>query len=274
MKVGVVAAILDRLKRKPRVSSHGSPAPESSLDADLPDHLRIYAIGDVHGCAELLADLHAQIDRREADRPPGRVIEILIGDIVDRGPDSRKVIDMLLKRSKRHVVVVLRGNHEQIMLDALDDPGQLPRWLRLGGLDTLRSYGVTPAAPFEGDNLIETVKRAREAIPKAHIEFLEQLPIIFRCRKLTFVHAGVRPGVPVDQQDYGDLMTIREPFLSYEGDLGAYVIHGHTPTHQVDIRPNRMNIDTGAYATGRLSGVFIEQGRFEIFDTLASGVSP
>lgn len=252
-------------RRKGRTSPKKAASLHNPL-SHLSAGLRLYAIGDIHGCSSLLAKLHDQIDRLEMSRPAERAIEVVLGDIIDRGPDSRGVIDMLMQRGASRTVVVLRGNHEELMLDALEDPKYLIPWLKLGGLETLRSYGVTPSLPLDGPNLVETTRRARETIPETHLEFLRGLPMILRAGELSFVHAGVRPGTPIDQQDHRDLLQIREPFLSCAAPLGSYIVHGHTPTREVDIRHNRMNLDTGAYATGRLSCALIERTGFEILE--------
>jgi serine/threonine protein phosphatase 1 len=272
MKDGLIATILGWLQSRPSSSGNGPATLEGALDG-LPEDLRVYAIGDIHGCASLLAKLHDEIDRRESRAATGRrVVEVVLGDFIDRGPDSQRVVEVLLQRAKHRVLVVLRGNHEQLMLDALDDPQHLPAWLRLGGLETLRSYGVTPAVPIEGANLIETIYRARELIPQNHLDFLANLPVVFRCRDLIFVHAGIRPGIAIDQQDHRDMITIREPFLSHDGSSGCFVVHGHTPVSEVEIRRHRMNLDTGAYATGRLSGAVFERGGFEVIEVNARAI--
>lgn len=272
MRDGFIATIRGWLRSRSSSSGNGPISSEGALDS-LPEDLRVYAIGDVHGCASLLVKLHDAIDQRESRVATGqRVVEVVLGDFIDRGPDSQRVVEMLLQRAKHRVLVVLRGNHEQLMLDALDDPQHLPAWLRLGGLETLRSYGVTPTAPIEGANLVETIRRARELIPQSHLDFLTNLPVIFRCRDLSFVHAGIRPGIAVDRQDYRDMITIREPFLSHNGSSGSFVVHGHTPVSEVEIRRHRMNLDTGAYATGRLSGAVFERGGFEVIEVNARAV--
>ncbi len=232
----------------------------------MPANMRLYVIGDIHGCAKLLAQLYEQFAWIDAQRPVERTAEIVLGDFIDRGADSKKVIDMLIRRSEHRTVVALRGNHEQLMLDTLQSPQRLPIWLRLGGLETLRSYGIVPSVPLDANNLIDTIRRANAAIPKKHLDFLGNLRTIVRIGDLTFVHAGLRPGTPIDQQLELDLMQIREPFLSHPDMFEGYVVHGHTPVEKADIRPNRLNLDTGAYATGLLSAAVIEQGRIEIIE--------
>lgn len=258
---------------RPSVPAKAPPAIPPAL-ASLPENRRFYAIGDIHGCADLLAELYRQIDRIEAERNGSPAVEVILGDFVDRGPDSRQVIDMLLERSQHRVVVTLRGNHEHLMLDALVNPERLRLWLRLGGLETLRSYGVSPASPLDSDNLIETIRRANQAIPAKHLEFLEGLPAILHIGNVAFVHAGIRPGIATNEQAFRDLIEIREPFLAHQEMFDSYVIHGHTPTARVDWRHNRLNLDTGAYATGRLSGALIERDRIEIIEARAPGVQP
>ncbi len=224
----------------------------------LPDGLRIYAIGDVHGRVDLLQSLFTVIDADLGRSKPERAIQVLLGDYVDRGPDSRAVLDLLIERNKTHEMVCLKGNHEAIFLETLKDPTRLHDWRHYGGLLTLMSYGVTPTVnpgPEEQVKLIGTFDRA---VPAEHKAFLQGLPTSFTCGDFFFVHAGVRPGVALDQQREQDLLWIREEFLNSEEGFGKYVVHGHTPVSSPDVRPNRINIDTGAYATGNLTLLTIQ----------------
>ncbi|WP_342359362.1 metallophosphoesterase [Terrarubrum flagellatum] len=251
--------IIKWLTRRPRALD-ARVNPRNPLST-LPDDLRIHAIGDIHGCADLLARHHAAIDRGAAERPKGRIIEVVLGDMIDRGPDSRGVIDQLIERSRWREIVTLRGNHENMLLRFLSDPTTLNEWIRFGGLETLLSYGVTPAPTLDADGMVETARRAHAAIPAEHVRFLQNTLPIWSCADFVFVHAGLRPGRSLVEQDEHDLLEIRQPFLQHTGWFGAYVVHGHTPVADIDIRRNRMNLDTGAFATGRLSGVALERDR-------------
>ncbi len=221
----------------------------------LPENLRIYAIGDVHGRFDLLEATAGKIKADLAASPPARAIEIFIGDYIDRGPQSREVVDWLIETPPLGAErICLMGNHEDMMLEALADPSKLANWLFNGADATLASYGVTdlPAS-------LEAMHAAcAEAIPPRHTEFLAALPHTVEFGSYLFVHAGIDPRRPLSEQDPHDLLWIREPFLSSEADFGRIVVHGHTPVVEPDIRKNRINIDTGAVFTGHLTCLVLE----------------
>jgi len=225
----------------------------------LPEGIRIYAIGDVHGRADLLDLVFARIDADLAGRRGSRAIQVLLGDYVDRGPCSRGVLDRLVARSSSHELVCLKGNHEGYMAEFLRNPSVLGAWRHVGGLETLISYGLEPSLnPGEAERT--TLARAlRAALPDGHRGFLARLDPSFCCGDFFFAHAGVKPGIPLQQQREEDLLWIRDDFLDCERDFGKMVVHGHTPVREPEIRPNRINIDTGAYATGRLTCLMVEQ---------------
>jgi serine/threonine protein phosphatase 1 len=227
-----------------------------SLAAATPANMRIYAIGDIHGRADLLLDVTTRIDDDLARRPIGDAIEVYLGDYVDRGPDSKAVIDLLSVRLVKNRAVCLRGNHEALMEDFLRDPASLHPWLKLGGMQTLASYGVNLRPGI--DTEIDTHRRFWSAFPRAHEIFLQCLRGTFCCGDLLFVHAGIRPGVSIERQNSHDLLWIRQEFLDSPLDHGKFVVHGHTPVPHPDIRRNRMNIDTGAWRTGTLTCAAIE----------------
>jgi serine/threonine protein phosphatase 1 len=223
-----------------------------------PEGLTLYAIGDIHGRSDCLADAHALIDRdiaRLGSRD--RAIEIYLGDYVDRGPDSKGVIERLIKRSATVPLVLLRGNHELIMESFLGGVTPFEEWRMLGGLETILSYGV------DARSLLREAKTIRpqdliERLPVAHTRFLSALENVRKFGRYCFVHAGLRPGVSLENQHIDDLTWIREDFLKFGGDFGYIVVHGHTPVPAVEFLPNRVNIDTGAYATNRLSVIRID----------------
>lgn len=248
--------------RWPRIGRGKSPGVER-LDETLPSprvppDTRVFAIGDIHGRADLLRKVFESIDTFESRFPTSRSVEILIGDYVDRGPDSRGVIDLVLDRQTRREVVALAGNHEEMLLRALVEPGRMSDWLANGGRETLLSYGIALERGLMAADAEPLRKRMFETLPGPHLKFLIELPPSYACGDYFFVHAGVRPNVPLDQQCRDDLLWIRDDFLSARTDFGAMIVHGHTPTEAPDIRPNRINIDTGAYATGRLTCLVIE----------------
>jgi len=223
-----------------------------------PDDLRIYAVGDIHGRADLLAQLFACIDADAAAYPAPKTIEVFVGDYIDRGPQTREVLDMLVARSRIRRMVCLKGNHETYIPDFLRNPAILDQWRLFGGLETLVSYGVMPSINPDEQEQRELAAAFSGALPSSHRQFLANLKSSFTCGDYFFCHAGVRPGVPLSQQHEQDLLWIREDFLLHEEGFGKIVIHGHTPVAQPDIRPNRINIDTGAYATGRLTCLVLE----------------
>lgn len=229
----------------------------------LPSGVRIYAIGDVHGRADLLDQVFSRIDAHLAAHPIVRPVEILIGDYIDRGPASREVIDLLIGRSQSREMVCLKGNHETFIPEFLRNPASLEHWGMMGGRETLISYGLL--SPNNADAALqrELADALKSTLPRSHMEFFEGLPPSFSCGGFFFVHAGVKPGVSLKKQREDDLLWIREDFLLYEEDFGKIIVHGHTPVLKVDIRPNRINIDTGAYATGRLSCLVIQGDQYE-----------
>jgi serine/threonine protein phosphatase 1 len=234
-----------------------SPAISPSIAAAAPPDVRIYAVGDIHGRADLLSETLSRIDDDLRRRPITHAVEVYLGDYIDRGSDSKAVIDLLAVRLVKSRAVCLRGNHEALMEGFLRDPAGLHPWLQVGGLQTLASYGVNPRlAQIETDD--ELYFRFWDAFPRTHELFLQCLRNSFRCGDFLFVHAGIRPGIPIEQQDINDLLWIRREFLASEDDHGWFVVHGHTPVPHPDIRHNRANIDTGAWRTGTLSCIAIE----------------
>ena len=222
-----------------------------------PPDTRIYAVGDVHGRADLLAETMELIDQDLERRPVAYAVEIYLGDYVDRGADSKGVIDLLATRLVQNNAICLRGNHEELLERFLDDPSVLQSWLKLGGLQTLASYGVHLRP--DRTEASETIRaRFREVFPHAHTLFLKCLKPWISCGDYLFVHAGIRPGVPFDRQSMRDLLWIRDDFLSSPLHHGKCIVHGHTPVPHPDLRPNRINVDTGAWQSGKLTSVVLE----------------
>jgi serine/threonine protein phosphatase 1 len=219
---------------------------------------RIYAVGDIHGRADLLAALLARIDDDLTAHPTNNALQVFVGDYIDRGPSSRQVIELLLERVQQHNVVLLKGNHEDCILRFLDDPSVLADWQRIGGLNTVLSYGITPTRWSDPRSQHEIAIALNDSLPDSHRSFLDSLVLSFTCGDFFFVHAGVRPGIPINAQIERDLLWIRDEFLLYEEDFGKVVVHGHTPAPKPDVRSNRINIDTGAYATGHLTCLVLD----------------
>lgn len=230
----------------------------------LPEGVRIYAIGDVHGRVDLLDQVFSRIDAHLAAHPIAHPLQVLIGDYIDRGPASCQVLDRLIGRAQTHKTIFLKGNHETFVLEFLRRPSVLGDWGRLGGFETLLSYGLTPSLDPDTATQKELAIALRAALPMSHRIFLENLHTSFSCGEFFFVHAGVRPGIPLAKQSENDLLWIRDDFLLHEEDFGKFIVHGHTPVRDVDIRSNRINIDTGAYATGRLTCLVMQDGTFEL----------
>jgi serine/threonine protein phosphatase 1 len=224
----------------------------------LPQGVRVYVVGDIHGRADLLDDVLSRIDRDLRRDSPLRAVQVFLGDYVDRGPSSKNVIDSLIGRLASHEVVCLKGNHEDCLLAFLRDPSTLEYWSQLGGLETLKSYGLR--LPAGGLTLTsdELASNFSAVMPESHRRFLGALRLSFTLGDFFFVHAGVRPGVPLSEQKEDDLLWIRDEFLRSGKEFGKMIIHGHTPTIEPDVRRNRIGIDTGAFATGILTCLVIE----------------
>jgi serine/threonine protein phosphatase 1 len=225
-------------------------------DARAPEGMRLYAIGDVHGCLDALVGLHGAIGADLARRPAADWRIVHLGDYVDRGADSRGVIDFLLARSAGDErLLCLRGNHDEMFAQALAGKREAAElWLMNGGGETLESYGASVACWLDalrsGDPIC--------AVPEAHRLFLDRLATSVRFGDYYFVHAGIDPGSPLDAQDAQDQLWIREPFLTSDRQFEAVVVHGHTPVRRVAVRPNRIGIDTGAVYGGSLTCLVLE----------------
>ena len=241
--------ILDHFRRGQASASPALPS--------LPDGLRVYAIGDIHGRLDLLEILLARIADDDAARGRRKTQIIFLGDLADRGPDSAEVIERargLAAGGARF----LMGNHEELFLRTID--GDIPAsrvMLRVGGRETMLSYGVDEEA-FEADDEGALAEMFAARVPDEHVEFLRGFEDRILLGDYLFVHAGVRPAVPLEEQSPSDLRWIRGEFLDSEEDHGYIVVHGHTISENVEERPNRIGIDTGAYASGRLTALALE----------------
>lgn len=235
-----------------------APKPLSHSPA-LPPGLRIFAFGDLHGRADLLDRLKQRISVESTQAPAERQVVVGLGDYVDRGPDSRAVLDGLIEGFGEGLEsVMLRGNHEAVLLDFLKDPGRTgDKWIEYGGGETLRSYRV----PLDGE-VSAPQSRARDALvgvmPVEHMLFLERTRIHASYGDYYFVHAGARPGVALSAQTERDSLWIRKGFSDRDAPFEKVVVHGHTPVDEPYIGQYRINLDTGAYATGRLVCLILE----------------
>ena len=220
---------------------------------------RAYVVGDIHGRLDLLDALLGMIEADCDARGPAQVSVVFLGDLIDRGPQSAEVVERLRRYHPTFAnPVFLMGNHEEVLLRILSgDTAILQDWLRFGGAECTRSYGVDPVA-IECSGPAAALKTLRRAIPKAHVKFLSSFADSASFGDYLFVHAGIRPGVPIAHQSPQDLRWIRQPFLEDETDHGRIVVHGHTISETADMRPNRIGIDTGAYRTGVLTALGLE----------------
>lgn len=216
----------------------------------------VYVVGDIHGRLDCLRRVHEAIDHDVGRVRGEEAVELYLGDYVDRGPDSRGVIDCLIERVARRRAIFLRGNHEIMLEEFLG--GRLPfaRWKNSGALPTLVSYGVDARQALGGEDVDPHALAVR--LPDEHRAFLSALRPIVTVGDYCFVHAGVRPGIPLDEQTLDDLAWIRAGFLDYKGRFERIVVHGHSAVAEAEFHHNRINIDTGAYATGKLSVLRID----------------
>ncbi len=223
--------------------------------AAVPDGKRVYAIGDIHGRLDMLDELLEQIAEDCGGLENAQLI--FLGDYVDRGPDSRGVIERLVELMRKYKdAVFLKGNHEAIMLDFLDEPEDLPQWLDWGGEETLESYGIDPV----GVSKIDLAEAIHAAMPKAHLDFLHALALTHIEGDYLFVHAGVRPGASLEDQTETDLLWIRKRFHNASpAERPDYVVvYGHTPVNKPDDAGWRIGVDTGACYGGMLTAVVLE----------------
>ena len=220
---------------------------------------RIYAVGDIHGRRDLLDDLLTRIDADDAERGPAQTQIIFLGDLVDRGSDSRGVIERLMAlREASDNVRLLTGNHEELLIRVYDgDKRATSLFHRVGGRETMLSYGMSEA-DYDAVDLSELAALIPNYVPIAHIDFLKSFDDWIEAGDYLFVHAGIRPGLSIDEQETSDLRWIRREFTEHKGEFSHMVIHGHTITEGVDEQSNRIGIDTGAFATGTLTAIGIE----------------
>lgn len=228
--------------------------------ASLPDGMRAYAIGDVHGRLDLLTILLERIEEDDGSRAPADTHLIMLGDLIDRGPDSAGVVEMLRSAAPSFAQLhPIMGNHEEMLLRMIDAPSgeEMAQFIRYGGYETLASYG----AP---ETMLEIPERypadaLTAFVPEAHRDFLRTFVDSVRLGDYLFVHAGIRPEVPIDRQAPLDLRWIRREFLDSDADHGVTVVHGHTISAKPEMRANRIGIDTGAYASGVLTALGLER---------------
>jgi calcineurin-like phosphoesterase family protein len=241
-------------------------------EASPPEGLRLVAIGDVHGCLGLLDMLLDAIDTEIAADVPDDWRIVMLGDYVDRGPNSKGVLDRLIERTADPRQIALSGNHDDRMANFLTTMTEPDLFIEFGGVETAASYGVT-LDTSSAERLLASRKALVDAVPSTHIDFLRTLPVSAEFGGFFLCHAGIRPGIPLDRQDREDLIWIRREFLSHSGLHPKLVVHGHTPADAPEIMPNRINIDTGAYASHVLTALVAEGPRKWLLQASEDGVA-
>jgi len=226
-----------------------------------PSPRRVYAIGDIHGHRDLLERMIDEIGGDLVRCPIDDCLTVTLGDYIDRGPDSRGVIDLLARNPFPTRYVALKGNHEDLLATFLADPSSAEVWRRNGGLETLCSYGVDVAPLMRGRDHDKAAEALSAALPPEHAAFIAALPLTLMVGRYFLCHAGVRPGVPLLEQREDDLLWIRDEFLDSTADFGKVVVHGHSPALEPELLPNRINVDTGAFMTGRLTCAVLEDAQ-------------
>lgn len=238
------------------------PRVEEDRQYAAPDGARIYVVGDIHGCVDLLLRLHEMIVADSLEEPAERNVLIYLGDYIDRGESSKQVIDFLMGQYIQGFETVhLTGNHEEMMLTFLDDPSIGLNWIANGGGETLMSYGIGYPGRhslLEADTLDALRATLTEKLPADQLNFLKTLATQHVEGEYMFVHAGIMPGTDLHQQSRQDLLWIRDEFLGSDEDFGKCIVHGHTITREVAFKTNRIGIDTGAFFTGVLSCLVLE----------------
>ena len=232
---------------------------QRGADPAVPAGYRVYAVGDIHGRLDLLDELLGRIEADARNRPRTKTVLIFLGDLIDRGPSSAQVIERLRTYAPRGLrSVFLSGNHEEVLLRLIRGESQyLADWLRFGGAECARSYGIDPKA-IRRMEPSRAVRLLRDKVPANHVSFLESFVDTFRVGDYLFVHAGVRPGVELAEQSQTDLRWIRGDFLESDHEHGFVVVHGHTICEEVQVRANRIGLDTGAYRSGVLTALGLE----------------
>lgn len=232
----------------------------SAPNPAIPGGQRVYAVGDIHGRLDLLAALRTAIAEDDALHPPAETTVVLLGDLIDRGPESAGVIAFSRTWRDAEDLRILCGNHEEMFLESLENLDVFQHFLRFGGRETALSYGIDREL-FDNAPLGTAQRLMAEAVPETDIAFLHNLDDCLVIGDYLFVHAGIRPGLPLDRQASADMRWIREPFLSSRADHRHFIVHGHTITPEPEACANRLGIDTGAYMTGRLTALGLEGTR-------------
>lgn len=240
----------------------------SRRPARIPEGRRVYAVGDIHGRIDLLLRIQALIQEDAASAQGLQLVLVYLGDYVDRGPLSNRVLDRLIEKPVNGMQTIhLQGNHEAMMLDFAAGTSSLG-WLMNGGVETLASYGVDLDNAWPSEAVLADLRtRLRRALPATHLRFLTELTLMHMEGDYVFVHAGIRPGRPLELQEAQDLLWIREPFLGKPRDDGLCVVHGHTISGRPEVLAHRIGIDTGAFFSDRLTCAVLEGNRVRFLQT-------
>ncbi len=235
------------------------PSVAAVKERRVPGGMRVFCVGDIHGRDDLLDQMAEWVAADVEDRSVDHALTVFLGDYVDRGLGSMQVMERFVRSEWPTPFVALAGNHEDLLTAFLDDERVLDGWRSLGGLETVHSYGVDVGGARAGRDFAKIRAEFVTRFPARHRQFLASLTSSIAIGDYFFCHAGVRPGVPLERQDRNDLLNIRGEFLSSQAEHGKLVVHGHTPSLVPEIRSNRIGIDTGAYATGRLTCLVLEK---------------
>ena len=234
----------------------------------VPENTRVYCIGDIHGRLDLLTELIERI-QTDAQQFSGQIIIVYLGDYLDRGSQSKEVIDFILSNEQANIqYVYLRGNHEQTLLDFLEDEAVARSWLSYGGQSTLASYDVAVTKiPTKRTELVELQSQLRTKLPDSHYRFLNKTKSFYSLGTYFFVHAGVNPNYSLANQRPEDLLWIRDEFIDAKKPFEKIIVHGHTVTDAAELLPNRIGIDTGAYVSGILTCLVLRDNQQRLIQT-------
>lgn len=239
-----------------------------SKAANIPPNTRIYAIGDIHGCADHLEMLLEQITANDQllNKVKNKIL-VFLGDYIDRGPASKKVLELLHDLPKEYEAIFLKGNHELMLLEAFESSRAADFWLRNGGRETISSYDIELPSRRKLNTSAELIKTFKQKLPVQHLAFFRELQLSFQSGDYFFVHAGIHPDRPLDKQQEQDMLWIRDRFLFSEKDFGKIIIHGHTPGRDVDEADNQIGIDTAAVYGGCLTALMLENDKRQYLRT-------
>jgi serine/threonine protein phosphatase 1 len=237
--------------------AQAAPTPPR-FSPSVPAGLRLYAIGDVHGRLDLLKELGEKITADLAGADYDQALTVFLGDYIDRGPDSASVISQLSQGDFPTPIIALRGNHEQMLLSFLEDESVLDSWRRWGGVETLQSFDIDVKDAMRGTGFKTVQDELNARLPIDDLQFIADMRSHYMVGDYFFCHAGVRPGIALNQQHHHDLLWIRDEFLGSDTDYGKIIVHGHTPVKLPDVRANRINIDTGAFSSNVLTCLVLQ----------------